>query len=310
MGQQYIEQRMSPVREEALRWFVRSRADDFSAAENNARDEWLAANDAHRIEYAKLDLTWSELDCLASQIQGGSAHSLFATHRKKIVAGAVMMGVVLSVSLFVLLRAPHFTSPVGSRMNVAFVPGIDLLLDADSEVAISSNDHPEITLLRGSCYVEVGENAPQGLQVHVDDSTLRDIGTRFAVTKTSAGGRLEVAEGAVEISSAEIRQTLSGGHGVRFDDHHIGVVQEIKPESVAAWRDDIYRFDATPLLDVVDEIQRHSGLSIVIQDTSIGGLPISGSFGMKNPEQLLALITQIHGLRARRDGAGRVMLER
>ena len=57
-----------PIDDEALRWFVRSRAGDFSAEERQRRDAWLAADAAHQAAYDALGATWNQLDRLAAAL--------------------------------------------------------------------------------------------------------------------------------------------------------------------------------------------------------------------------------------------------
>ena len=74
-------------------------------------------------------------------------------------------------------------------MTITATPDIDISLDADSSVTVSNTEPPRIELLRGNAYFDVRNDGAGKLQVKVGTTYIRDIGTRFSVSKSADRGQ-------------------------------------------------------------------------------------------------------------------------
>jgi len=294
-----------PVKERALHWFVRSRADDFAAEERAQLEQWLGEAPSHRIEYGRLGQTWGQL---------GGLHNYFSRPQPKrhssswktVSLAASVAGVA---GLLAVLYWPEtYQALPGEHLSVQLVEGIKIELDADSVIRVSrTSSHPDVRLIQGSAYFDV-QAKHSGLEVHVADATLRDIGTRFAATVVQGNGSLSVAEGMVEISASAGKKMLSEGQQTRFTSLSIDNPVAINPQQVAAWKSGEYRFEASTLDEVADAIWRHSRVRVEIPDRRIAKLSISGNFDIRQPDKLLWAIAQIHNLQLKQQAEGRWML--
>ncbi len=297
-------------REAALRWFVRARAEDFSAAERTEMNAWLADNPQHREEYARLQQTWRTLDRLPGQTRYLNRPS--ATRRRPawlLYSGAACAAAV-AILLTLRMQPARFETPPGEYLRVEIAQGIEASLDAGSAIEVRNLFHPEVRLLRGNAYFAVQEGGAKGLEVQAGDAHIRDIGTRFAVTEERNDWRVAVADGKVEIRLHGTRQMVEAEQQARFDSRRVAAPASIKPESVAAWRNGEYYFDNTPLNEVAAEIRRHSQLQVEIPDSHVATLTVSGRYGIHDPGRLLWAIAQIHALETMRQPDGRVVLTR
>lgn len=297
------------IQEAALRWFTRARAEDFSATERRQMENWLAQAPVHRREYARLEQTWSQMDGLSTYFKRPrpmQAHRKPARRTAKAALAACAAGIVA----IMIFRYPpaHYQAPPGERLSVQIAAGLQAELDSDSAIEVNRwSLHPDVRLTRGSVYFDV-QIPNSGLQVHVAETTLRDIGTRFAITTLpQGGGRVAVAEGIVEVSTATERETLSAGHQTRFSNARIEPPTTINPQQVTAWHSGEY-FDATPLAEVADTLWRHHRVRIDIPDNRIANLTISGSYDIRQPQKLLWAIAQIHQLHEQRQPDGHILL--
>lgn len=297
------------IREAALFWFTRARAANFSATEHAQLQSWLAQDSRHRGEYARLEQTWTQLGALRNHFSRlRPAPVRLVTARRATVALACAAGFA---ALLVFRYPPDiYQAPPGGHLSVQIAEGIQAELDADSAIQVAHFSlYPDVHLTRGSAYFDV-RTSQSGLQVHVAEFTLRDIGTRFSATVVPGGGKVAVAEGKVEISTDTARQMLNAGQQCHFAMGRIASSTAINPQQVAAWQNDEYRFDAAPLTEVADAIWRHSRLRVEIPDPRIANLTISGSFDIQQPDKLLWAVAQIHELRARQQPDGHWQLTR
>lgn len=292
------------IRETALFWFTRARAADFGANDYAQLQHWLAQDPRHHDEYARLEQTWTQLGALRDHFSRPRPAPVrsFTARRVAVALAACVVG--FFAVLFFRYPSELYQAPPGGHLSVQIAEGIQAELDADSAIEVAHFSlHPDVHLMRGSVYFDV-KARHTGLQVHVAEITLHDIGTRFSATVIQNDGKVAVAEGQVEISTATSQMMLSTGQQVHFASEDIDTPISINPQQVAAWQNDAYRFDAAPLSEVADTIWRHSRLRIEIPDARISALTVSGNFDIQQPEKLVWAIAQIHELRVKKQPDG------
>ena len=299
------------IQEAALRWYTRARAADFSATERMQLESWLAQDPGNRREYARLEQTWNEMDGLRNYFKRTRAVQARrnATRRTAKAALAACCAGIVAIMVFSYPPALYQTPP-GRHLSIQIAAGVRAELDADSAIEVNRwSLHPDVRITRGSVYFDV-QTPDSGLQVHVAETTLRDSGTRFAITTLPhGGGRVAVAEGIVEISTATGRETLSAGYQTRFGGARVESPTSINPQQVFAWQSGDY-FEATTLTEVADTLWRHQRVRIEIPDIRIANLTLSGSYDIRHPQKLLWAIAKTHQLQEQLQPHGHILLTR
>lgn len=298
------------IEQRALQRFIRARAGDFGGEEQRELDVWLAEDERHRAEYQRLEALWTALDGL-----GGRRDELRPRRRWPVAAVAVFA--VATLVLAVWLARPVEEAPVtvhryetarAERRQVQLADATTIMLNADSVLELIDGVSPRLTLLRGDVYISVGR--AKGLEVRVGDTQIRDIGTRFAVSTAARGGSVDVAEGLVELRSGAARLTVAAGHRVSFDGEGHFREQRLAGDEMALWRNGRWRFAATPLSRLVDEMSRQADIRVELADPALANLTVSGTFRFDEAERLLWAVAEVHGLKVMRVDARRFRLQR
>ncbi len=151
-----------------------------------------------------------------------------------IVATAVSLGLA---SWFIAkpLKIRLLETVSGQRQTFAATPEIDVSLDADSSVAVSNTEPPQIELLRGNAFFSVNGERPDKLQVKVGTTYIRDTGTRFSVSKWPEGGSVAVASGQVEILVKTGTYLVGAHERADFDGVRVMNQRMIGDAEIAPW---------------------------------------------------------------------------
>ncbi|MDO8933273.1 MAG: FecR domain-containing protein [Rhodocyclaceae bacterium] len=307
------------VAQEALRWFIRARAPDFCPEEQRALDTWLTGDVVHQREFDRLKDTWRTLDGLAPHLpalrQPRPAAEIVAPPRWRGFLPWSGLGAALAVALLVFLipvpvESLRYETTPGQHRSIALAPRMELVLDADSAVTIARSNPPRVQLLQGKAYFDIGDHASHGLEVSLGSVRIKDIGTRFAVVRRPEGGSVAVAEGLVEVHVGGGLHLVSPGQRVEFDQTRITGETAIAASDVAPWRLGQWRFAATPLAEVADEMARQTRIRLDIPDPKVAALTVSGNFDMQQPEQVLWAVAQVHGLKVEPIGERRFVMKR
>ncbi|WP_306607811.1 FecR domain-containing protein [Azonexus sp.] len=296
--------------DEALQWFIRSQASDFSATEREHLDAWLADDTAHRDAFDALGGVWARLDELgpllpeqARRIPRASPRlSQYPWQRLRSWSGALAMATVVAF-VFLLPQEESLRtieSLPGQHRQVTLADGTHLALDADSTVRVSDALPPRIELLKGKLYLEVAPASSGQLEVRAGAARIRDIGTRFAVNLRDGRGQVAVAEGQVEIKDDQRLLMLLAGRGADFGPQGLTGERAIPDPDIAPWRDGRWRFSATPLLELGNELAHQHRIRLDIPDPRIAALTVSGSFPISEPDRVLWAVAQVHALKLER----------
>jgi len=302
------------VEREALRRYVRARAPDFSAEEKRDLDAWLATDASHREEYARLSETWRRLDGLAGLMGSLRARpNSVGSWRYRLVGGLVAAGAAAVLFLALRPQAPaplRLETAAAEHRVLKLADGTTIALDAESAIDLIEGDAPRVDLLRGDIYVDVRSHGTTHLEVRIAGAVIRDIGTRFAVAAVDNGGSVAVAEGVVELRAGTSMHMVHAGRAVRFDARGTFHEQVASTDGVAPWREQRWRFEATPLSVLAAEMARQQRIKVDIADPAVAALTVSGSFGFDEPERVLWAAAQVHGLKLKRLGERHFELQR
>lgn len=295
------------IDEEALRWFVRGRASDFSTAERQCLDAWLAADSAHQAAFDALSSTWDRLDDIAALLPArvrtiprpAARRNWFGLPRLLPVGGAIAVAAAMAF-VFLLPREEilrTIDAPPGQHRQLTLADGTHLMLDADSLVQVTDSLPPRIELLKGKLYLDVANPSSGKLEVRAGTTRIRDIGTRFAVTLRNGHGQVAVAEGQVEVKDMQRLLLVVAGRGANFGPQGINGEQAIGEADIAPWRNGQWRFAATPLTELGDELARQQQIRLDIPDSKVAALTVSGNFPISEPDRVLWAVAQVHGLK-------------
>lgn len=295
---------------EALQWFVRCQASDFSATERQRLDAWLDDDPAHRSAFDALAGVWAKLDDIAPLLpaqvrriprsvpcRSGSRWQ----HLLSWGGGLAMVALVAFVFLLPMEESLRtIESLPGQHLQLTLADGTHLSLDANSAARVSGALPPRIELLKGKLYLEVAPASSGQLEVRAGATRIRDIGTRFAVNLRDGQGQVAVAEGQVEIKDEQRLLMLFAGRGADFGPQGIIGERAISDPDIAPWRNGRWRFSATPLTELVDELAHQQGIRLDIPDSKVAALTVSGSFPISEPDRVLWAVAQVHGLKLER----------
>lgn len=219
---------------------------------------------------------------------------------------AVLAGIlVIPVASSWLHPTVYYNAQDGQR-QIALAGGTRMRLDRGTRIAVDTGSTQHVEVIAGAVYFDVGHgdanSGPIPLEVEAGDYTIRDIGTRFAVSRRDAEASVGVEQGLVDVSwpgHAAVR--LSQGQLFDATGQGSGVeIRSVDPASVAGWREGRLVYDNAPLSLVVADISRYSA-EPVYADASVADLKLSGVLLVKNGSDLVQQIEAYLPVHAHRE---------
>ncbi len=338
---------MNPgIDETAADWLAR-RTGSLSAADENAFQSWLAADERHRMVYAELEQTWALLDGVRSAIPPTVAPDpdAFAPpsrrRRSSWLAPVLAAAAVIAVAYVGWWRPAHLAAQpfadetataIGGIQKMELPDGSVVRLNTDSRVEVRfTAGERRLRLIRGEAHFTVAKNPSRPFFVEAGTVAVRAVGTAFNVRLRDQAVEVLVTEGRVQLADpVEGRSLLAprapdappllvAGERAVVISAAVGAEPrpqaEVQPvaapeiERALAWRDRRIEIVAAPLAEIVAEFNRFNRQRLEIADPALATRRFGGSFRADEPETFVRLLQVRFGLEVERQGDVTILRE-
>lgn len=226
------------------------------------------------------------------------------------VPAAAVLAAVLIAYLFVFTPTPipavHFASTDAVRTDTLRDGSVVALNRNSSLTQLADFGRKERrTRLHGEAHFEVMPDAQKPFIIEVERLEIRVVGTEFTVDNSNMPGEtvVSVKSGTVELRAGKQTERLTAGQQASYNTAtgQIGVV-EAAGLNVDAWRSLDFRFEATPLSEVVRVLEAGYGIKIVLKNKALANCTLTGHYPRESPEHVLDLIAETFSLTLTREG--------
>jgi transmembrane sensor len=205
---------------------------------------------------------------------------------------------------------------VGEYKEVTLSDGSIAKLNTDSELEIDfSSERRKVRLLKGEAFFQVTHNPDRPFIVYADKQSVRAVGTAFSVRHLLGDLEVIVTEGKVKLANTlavnitatvkdednEQKQEipdnlidsdlfLVAGETYLATNSKTGAIGRVSQEEInrkMSWQKGMFDFSETPLIDVINDLNRYTQHKIEISDPKLGELKFGGIFKTNELETLL-----------------------
>lgn len=285
---------------------------------------WQAADPRHKAALARHDRAWSALD---RPRQAGQADFLLerlaerASRRRRRRIGAISMGLVCLLAVITVWQTRRPSAADLTSRALVVMPEKQTLADgsvvelkSDAEIAVDfSGPLRRVTLKKGEAHFQVAKS-DRPFVVGAGKVEFRAVGTAFAVQIAPSQVELLVTEGRVAVEkAAELRSmgqrppvpasALPTALALVTAGNRMVVALEaaapiLAPTAVPpaemverlAWRGPKLEFTETPLVQAAALMNQYNRVQLVIEDSELRRLPVSGLFRANRTEAFVRLL--------------------
>jgi transmembrane sensor len=301
-----------------------------SEAEAEAFRIWHDADENHAQAWAHACAIWSSFDETPDPLLLAMQHSaramrpaawkfrpLWWSAAAAVVASVGVAGwlngglrLPLDSPVQVAVRAPQIYSASQSRLDVTLQDGSHMLLDAGSKVAVAQTAaRRDVALLAGQAFFQVAHDRERPFVVSAASHQVTATGTAFAVSLSSSGISVVLAQGRVEVTglgSTRPPVAMSPGQKLEIDDHGAETLKEVDVEATLAWREGFLELHDVPIREALAEMNRSSASKVTIGDSRTGDLRVSGRFRSGDAPRFAARLAEIYPVRVRHLSSGKL----
>ncbi len=217
--------------------------------------------------------------------------------RWQLIAVAAAAVVLLILGLPRMQRQPtaSFATGAGEHRTVTLADGSIVRLGPESVLDVRGAS-PRSTRLEGRAFFAVATDSARPFTVETPVGETQVLGTRFEIASHADSLRLVVVDGRVALTASGTRVDVSQGEVSRV------TAGSTPSEPVAAdiwllldWPNGLLIFQATPLADVLEQIERHFGVPFTIGDGDLAGRTVTAWFEDESLSDVVGTVCAVVG---------------
>ena len=287
-----------PVVDEALEWFARLRNTTADPATRAAFERWLATSPRHVQEYRDLEAMWGA-PSFAKAVDSLPIAPAVRRHARGPIARWGMRAfplvatILISVAIWqypaIMLRwEADYLTATGDKTTVTLPDGSTMMLDTASAVAVDFNgDKRQVRLLQGEAFFDVKPDPDHPFRVAGSYGEVEVRGAAVSVRTDTGEDRTILERGLVHVSrlsNPRDAADLEPGQMIVATATSLSDVMPADPATALAWRDGRIIFENQRLSRVLNELRRYYGGRIIVADSRIGQLVVTGNYRLDDVE--------------------------
>ena len=233
-----------------------------------------------------------------------------AANQRNWLAASVAVAACLVLAIFLWPQPPsdtdtlEFRTAIGERHSFELEDHSTVTLNTDSKISVAYDKaRRHIELLRGEAYFEVVRDTERPFEVATGSAKVTALGTAFNIYRRGQDASITVIEGVVRVTELGITGNRPAATEILHANQHLAVtsrgLEAASPVDVApliAWQEGKLIAQEMPLPELVAQLERYWHSRILIADSDIAALTISGMFQLDQPESVLRALELSLGL--------------
>ncbi|ALM82354.1 FecR domain-containing protein [Bordetella sp. N] len=295
------------ILQEAADWFASTRSSERSERDQQRFQAWLDQGEEQRTAWRYVE----DVSRRFAPLQGGQEDqaaigALKAVRkqqrRRHIIAGLALGGLATTLGWSVwrqgalqrwtLAHLADHRTRVGEVQSLTLPDGTRVWLNTDSALNVRyTTETRRVELVTGEVLIQTAQDATRPFIVNAGTARMTALGTRFTVRYGEDSTYLAVFEGRVALADGDRQQIINTGEQVTIGTDgvwHMGQASRARE----AWANGVLLAEDIALGDLLRELGRympgHLGVS-----PEAAALRVVGGFPLRDPDQVLALITRV-----------------
>jgi transmembrane sensor len=321
---------LDPVKDEALQWVERLTSGRATPSDAEALQRWRRQSTAHAAAFTEASKLWKNIGSAGRNLRlRGEASAELASASRSMGRRAFLTGgatALAATAAYGIVRPPlglwpsweeltaDYRTATGEQRELTLNDSVMVRLNTKTSLSVQSADGSvgQIRLVAGEASFTAMKQSANPLVVLAADGRTIAQGARFDVRHLdgSAGRSVCITciEGNVRVEQHDDSAVIGSGQQLRYDGYKLGPTTAVDPTIVTAWQHGVLIFRATPLVEVVEEINRYRPGKVVVVNEALGRSPVSGRFRIDHMEEIFDRLEKGFGAKFRTLPAGIVLL--
>jgi len=300
-------------RDTALGWIARFRSGSASDEDRAAFALWLAQDKSHKQAMDSMLDMWQDLASVQQMYSDApeSTPGEAANQSRHWLRASVATAACLALALFIwpqnspdTNKPTYYQTALGEQLRVELDDGSTATLNTNSRLSVNFDEqHRRIELIRGEAFFKVAKDPSRPFDVDAGNARVTAIGTAFNVYRDDQTSSITVEEGVVRVtelggtdSRAPATEILHANQQLKATEQGLQAVTATDVSQHTAWQRGVIVASQMTLFEFVRQIERYHDTHILIPDSSIAAMTISGVFPLDELDPILQALQLSLGL--------------
>ncbi len=284
----------------AIDWVVRLSSGHATPEDRAQFDLWRQQSEEHELAALEAESLWHGI--------GATGNRMRKVERNTKLTRRVMLGLAVAGATGVAFQRVGIIKPQlyadyatgkAEQRTVRLDDGSTVIMNGKTAFSSKMSEHERrLYLYQGQALFQVAKDASRPFIVEAAGGETQALGTAFDIDISSQKVVVTVTEGIVRVSSGGGVNTTDGGsirvaanQRVSYQSHDKpSLPEDVDAEIETAWRRGKLIFNAKPLSEVVDAVSRNRSGKIIIANSQLSSLEVTGVFDLAQPETVLETI--------------------
>jgi transmembrane sensor len=279
---------------------------------NQENELWQEASFQTKFENYKTDSTWITISSRLGLGQNKSKSvTVYRKHNLRVIIAAASLASLIAIgaiSLWVSSRktlqqiavcSTTIDTKAGEKAHIILSDSSRIILNSDSKVEYVGNYNltDRRVKLTGEAFFEVSTNPEKPFVVQLDNMSISATGTRFNVFSFPNENRVETTleEGAIKVmvNGKEPINVRSGQQVIYFVNTGEVRVIDVNTDTYTSWKENMLRFDDTPLEEVLRRIGRKYNVTFEVTNRELLDLKYTATFIDESIEEVMQMLKTV-----------------
>jgi len=298
-------QPLSATEAAASAWFLRRREGALDAYAERDFQAWLAESPLNRQEYERLDQVWDDMAALprpafrVAMQAPAPRPPRFAAYLKWGCVAAALALTVAAAYQYLPVSYTTLANAATQTRSVDLPDGTQVHANGGTRVTVKYTlAERRISIEGGEVFIDAAADR-RPLIVEAGGAQLRDIGTEFNVLLLPDTLQVGVRSGVVLLESGDAQtpvvRRLQAGDTVRLARGPGRQVREqrVPLTEIGAWQDGVVVVHDMTVQQLAAYMALHREAPVLVADARAGGLRLSGTLDLRQPEAFLDVLPSL-----------------
>jgi transmembrane sensor len=318
------------VKDEALQWVERLTSGRATPSDAEALRRWRRQSPAHAAAFTDASKLWKNIGPAGRNLRiRGEALAELAREPRSMGRRAFLAGgatALAATAAYGIVRPPlglwpfwkeltaDYRTATGEQRDLTLADEVTVRLNTQTSLSIQPTEGRirQVRLISGEASFTAGQTSTDPFIVLAERGRTIAQDARFDVRHINdADGHsvcVTCVEGSVRVEQRDDAAVIGPGQQLRYDGYRLGPIAAVDPMIVTAWQRGILIFRATPLVDVVEEINRYRPGRVIVVNDALGLTPVSGRFRIDRMDEIFDRLEKGFGAKFRALPGGIVLL--
>ncbi|WP_094507460.1 FecR family protein [Brucella thiophenivorans] len=284
----------------AIDWVVKLSSGRATTEEHLQFSLWRQQSEKHELAALEAESLWHGIGATGNRMRKAERDIKFTRRAMLGVAMAGATGIAFErVGIIGPQLYADYATRTAEQRTVRLDDGSTVIMNGNTAFSSElTKQERRLSLYQGQALFQVAKDGARPFIVEADGGETRALGTEFDIDIRSEKVVVTVTEGIVSVSSGAT-ETAFDGRSVRAvanqrvsyqSDRKPSIPQDIDADLETAWLRGKLIFNARPLGEVVATLSRYRSGKIIIANSQLRSLEVTGVFDLTQPETVLETV--------------------